>query len=282
MSKLAKHSIMCLLIMLASTATLMALSPNVYAAHGEVTAIILNSVGGTVSPAAGTYTYVQDERTTLTATPEDGFKFKEWVIQGIYETGRIPPGFVPYNVDPADPSYDPPLFSVPDNGFQSFVTSTNPLTFVSGSDYTIIFQAIFEPTTTPPSTTVPILIVLAANGGTSNPGPGTYSYAEDTIVPLTATPSSGFEFQYWVVSGGPHGDTTNLIIMDNPLDTHSVVGEAYTYQPVFTPVGSDGTGGGGGIAVEYLYAIIVVLAIIAVIGIALALMYMSRSKSPPK
>ena len=107
-------------------------------------------------------------------------------------------------------------------------------------------------------------------------GVATYSYAADTIVPLTATPSSGFEFQYWVVSGGPHGDTTNLVILDNPLDTHSVVGEAYTYQPVFVP--DNAPAAETGIPDIYFYAAIGVLVVIAVIGLGVALMYRSRGK----
>jgi hypothetical protein len=119
---------------------------------------------------------------------------------------------------------------------------------------------------------------LEAVGGTVSPGAGTYTYVNDAVVTLTATAASGFNFDHWIISGGPlpgHGDIENGIITDNPLTTHAVEGESYNYQAVFSPTG---TTTGGGIPEVYLYVIIVVLVILAVIGLGGMIMYRGKSK----
>jgi hypothetical protein len=45
----------------------------------------------------------------------------------------------------------------------------------------------------------PILSISASWGGTTNPAPGTYSYIYGTSVSVTAIPSSGYYFAYWVL-----------------------------------------------------------------------------------
>lgn len=45
----------------------------------------------------------------------------------------------------------------------------------------------------------PILSISASWGGTTNPSPGTYSYYYGTSVSVTATPSSGYYFAYWLL-----------------------------------------------------------------------------------
>lgn len=45
----------------------------------------------------------------------------------------------------------------------------------------------------------PILSISASWGGTTNPAPGTYSYYYGTSVTVTATPSSGYYFAYWLL-----------------------------------------------------------------------------------
>ena len=51
-----------------------------------------------------------------------------------------------------------------------------------------------------------------SGGGTTNPAVGTHSYAEDTIVPITATPAAGYEFDHW--SGACTGDGACQVTMD--------------------------------------------------------------------
>jgi hypothetical protein len=162
--------------------------------------------------------------------------------------------------------------------YDSLITSQNPLDVVHGYGYTFQYQAVFvrtEPVTAPSAGSV---VVVDSVGGSTDPQPGTYTYSTDAIVMLTATADDGFEFDHWVISGGPlpgHGTIENSVISDNPLETHAVSGYSYNYQPVFTPVGTETQTLG---IPAYIYAVIIILVIIAVIGIAAALMYRSRGK----
>ncbi|MGB9774804.1 MAG: InlB B-repeat-containing protein, partial [Bacteroidota bacterium] len=45
----------------------------------------------------------------------------------------------------------------------------------------------------------PTLTISASWGGTTNPSPGTYSYVYGTSVSVTAIPSSGYYFAYWLL-----------------------------------------------------------------------------------
>ena len=293
LSKLAKYSALFLLVMLASTVTL-SLGPTANAQDegtyppnpralpspppSSETAIVavIASTGGTSDPAPGTYTYNYGDTITLTATPDSGFKFLYWIICGTYTPGHnIPPINYPENAytDPNwTPSFPPESTLTEDN----LVTSTNPLSIKCGYGYTFAYQPVFTPVLgTPPSEDNAVVVVLSATGGTTDPGPGTYTYLPDQTIDLEATPDSGFDFQYWIATGTVPGH--DAILLDSKLAINCQAGYAYSYQPVFTPVGS--TTSGGGVPAEYFYAIIIILVIIAVIGIGAALMYRGRSKS---
>jgi hypothetical protein len=107
---------------------------------------------------------------------------------------------------------------------------------------------------------------------------------------LTATPSSGWQFSHWVISGQPmnHGiyDFT-ATPSDNPYTVDHGYGNTYAYQPVFTPVGSStptpsgatptpGGTSGGGISTETIIIIGLVVVIIIIL-IAFGI-YASRKK----
>jgi hypothetical protein len=108
------------------------------------------------------------------------------------------------------------------------------------------------------------VIVLSTVGGTTDPEPGTYTYAEGETITLIATPNEGFEFQHWLISGNyttthnqpplnipeqrladpnfvpdlPQPDRTgidNLVISESRLDIICGYGYTFTYQPVFAP-----------------------------------------------
>jgi len=118
-----------------------------------------------------------------------------------------------------------------------------------------------------------VVVVKESTGGTTDPGPGTYTFGEGSSVTLTATANDGYEFQYWTASEA--GDTGHpTIIPDNPLSPTCGIGYTYEYQPLFATV--DTSTNGEGIPAKYLYAIIIVLAVIVVIAIAAALMYQSK------
>jgi len=43
------------------------------------------------------------------------------------------------------------------------------------------------------------LTIQTTTGGTTDPSPGDYQYTEGTVVTVTAIPSSGYEFDYWIL-----------------------------------------------------------------------------------
>jgi len=208
------------LILLTSALLLMAMNPNIASvkAQGQATVTILTSVGGTTNPAAGTTTYNDGTVVTLTATAGTDFVFQNWEI--ITSTGGT-------------------------------IDTNNPTTLTVSGGVTYAVQAIFQPIQIPPGgvtvtnpSAAAIVVVLAAVGGTTSPAPGTYALENATQLNLTATPSSGWIFDHWVIGGYPltHGaysftDTPT----DNPYNVNHGYGNTYTYQPVFSPTSTSPT-----------------------------------------
>jgi hypothetical protein len=74
--------------------------------------------------------------------------------------------------------------------------------------------------------------MLSSVGGTTDPVPGTTSYNDGTTVTLTATPDSGYVFQYWVISTTAGSSTDSA----NPTTLPAVAGVTYDVQAVFQPI----------------------------------------------
>jgi hypothetical protein len=178
----------------------------------------MDSIGGTTDPAAGTYNYADGTSVTFTAAgdTQTGFSFLNWIIT---------------------------------TSEGSRTSADNPLTFPvsAGSTYTI--QAIFQVLQPIGATSLPkdmsnaaIIGILAAAGGTTNPGPGTYALANANAFNLTAMPNNGWTFSHWVISGNTnvnHGNApVNLEPKDNPYNVNHGYGATYYYQPVFTQTGA--------------------------------------------
>jgi Divergent InlB B-repeat domain len=205
------------LILLSSLLVLAALNVSVLSvqAQSQATVTIISSLGGTTDPAEGTTSYTGGTAVTLTATPVDGFLFDNWQI--------------------ATPS-------------GTTTTADNPATITveAGVDYAA--QAIFVPIENPPAgvpvtdyTTAAIVVVLPAIGGTTSPPPATYALADASELMLTATAASGWQFSHWVIGGSPmdHGAYSfTATPTDNPYNVNHGYGNTYTYQPVFTPIGT--------------------------------------------
>jgi len=189
-------------------------------AQGTATVNILESLGGTSTPAPGTSTYADGTAVSLTATPDTGYVFGYWEISSSAGVN---------------------------------LTTDNPATLtVSDSlDYTVqpMFIPYNEPAFVPaiplpPSSSEAIVIVLPSVGGTTSPGPGTYELANAASLELTATALSGWVFDNWVIGGYPlsHGaysftDTPT----NNPYNVDHGYGYTYSYQPVFSLVSSSST-----------------------------------------
>ncbi|MFA5364266.1 MAG: hypothetical protein WC325_03690 [Candidatus Bathyarchaeia archaeon] len=255
--------------------------------------IISSSVGGTTTPTSGTHEYPNGTVITLTAIPQAGFKFVNWVIEGGYTSANnLPPIYLPADFDA---TLAPPRPAAAVSAGDRLVLSDNPLRVLCGYGWSFKYQAVFAPETTFTRSANAIVNILTSVGGTTNPSAGSYSFENGTSYVLAATPASGYEFKYWVVSGSylpGHGvsDQPTLddtVITDNPLDVSCGYGYEYTYQPLFTPVGAqipDGgqTDGGttdtSGISMETFYIVVIALVVIIVVAVAFAVYSMRKSK----
>lgn len=211
MLKTSKTAKIFVVILLTAALLMPLVSLNNAKAAGQATVDMIASVGGTTTPSGDNNTYADGTVVTLTATAGNGFIFQYWAI-----------------VSSAGGTQD----------------STNPttITVVGGDTYAV--QAVFQPINfIPPATqstsaTNAIVVVLSSVGGTTTPVAGTYALANAANFNLTATPTSGFRFDHWVIGGSPlnHGaysftDTPT----NNPYNVNHGYGNTYTYQPVFVP-----------------------------------------------
>jgi hypothetical protein len=248
--------------LLASSISFVAINVN---AQTQGTVTMLDSLGGTTNPSAGTQTYNDGATVTLTANTQNSFAFLFWVISNVTT---------------------------------STIDSKNPttLTVQAGDNYTI--QPVFTPIQTSQlgvnSTTNPadgIIVVLTSVGGTTNPAPGHYAVSSLKQTTLTAIPDSGWQFSHWIISGfpmqGAHGNYSfTATPTDNPYTVGHGEGNTYNYQAVFTPVGTtEPTPTAtatpatvmGGISTDT--AIIIVLSVVVVLlVIALGLVAMRKRK----
>lgn len=284
MTKLAKCITISLLLLLSSTILLSLTSSALAQNTAEV--ILAATVGGTTDPAPGTYSYADGATISLKAIPDTGYAFLHWTISGGYiSTQNAPPLIIPSAwIDPTtgelrDPDTGEPITidrpSATGATYDSLTATQNPLGVVCGYGYTYSYQAVFVPTA-PAERTEAVVVVKSAAGGSTNPGVGTYTFAEGGEVTLTATADSGYVFQYWIASGTGTSGHENSLITDNPLTITCGVGLTYEYQPVFTPEGAVTTT--EGIPATYFYAAVIILVIIAAAGFGLALMYRGKKK----
>jgi len=72
------------------------------------------------------------------------------------------------------------------------------------------------------------LSISTTTGGTTDPAPGDYWYAEGTAVSVQAIPSDGYAFDYWLVDGAESTENPISVTMDGP---HTL--EAYFMTAVF-------------------------------------------------
>jgi List-Bact-rpt repeat protein len=242
-SKMLKSAVFAFLTVL----LVIGIGPSLYTvkAQGDVTVNTLSSMGGTTIPGAGTQSLTSGQSASFVAMPDSGYFFAYWTI-----------------VDPS-----------------SNVTSNaaNPLTLnLTAGTYSI--QANFQPLNVQVLVAVPspnpsseaVVIVMSGIGGTTSPGPGTYTLANAASLNLVATPLSGWKFDHWVIGGYPlsHGaysftDTPT----DNPYNVNHGYGYTYSYQPVFSLVSTSSSSSPTPTTPEFpsIAIIGVVIALIAVL-----------------
>jgi PKD repeat protein len=84
----------------------------------------------------------------------------------------------------------------------------NPITVVMNAPHTATAHYTVQAITY-------TLKIEATAGGTTSPAPGTYTYAQGSIVQVTANPSSGYVFDHWELNGTNVGTATTYTVTMN-------------------------------------------------------------------
>ncbi len=215
------------------------------------TVTVQSSPSGATSPTAGAYTYNSGTTVTITATPNVGYQFASWTVNGASNTANpltltvtsamtITPVFTPiplstYTVtlqssingatSPAAGTYthtsgnSVTFTAAPSSGYQfdSWTVNgatymNNPLTITIAIDTTVTpnFVLIPPPPTPPPTPTNYTVTMQSSPNGSTAPAAGIYTFPWGSPVTFTATPSSGYGFDHWIVK--------NASNIANPLD----------------------------------------------------------------
>ncbi len=76
------------------------------------------------------------------------------------------------------------------------------------------------------------MAISPAEGGTTTPSVGGYTYAQDSVIPITATPAEGYEFSHWTP------DDTPGVSIANPYEASTTVtmDADYTVTAHFAPI----------------------------------------------
>jgi hypothetical protein len=217
---LTKYATLCAVLLLASLFVVATQSATLVSAQtDEAVVIVMPTSGGTTDPAPGEYTYANGTNIVLTATPDQGYVFQYWLVSG----GLTPGHSSGTAIQVTDPDTGEVVVVIPRPGIilaiDSLTFTTNPTNITCGYGYTYTYTAVFTPTSSgTPSDTNATVIVMPTTGGTVSPTPGSYSYSNNTQIILSATPNSGYQFKYWLISG-------------SITQGHSAAGFSYIYDP---------------------------------------------------
>jgi hypothetical protein len=94
------------------------------------------------------------------------------------------------------------------------VHTENPINIFMDGNHTL--DAVFVVTPPPPQFN---LTITSTAGGTTDPAPGTYPYSSGATAVVSAYPSSGYNFDHWLLDGAVFSGTPIYIVMD---DNHSL------------------------------------------------------------
>ncbi len=229
---------------------------------------------GSTSPAVGTHSYEEGTLVPLTATPATGWRFVGWsenvsgssvtmdeskTVVATFEL--IPPTMVNLTVEVVGQGSTSPavgthsyeegtlvsLTATPATGWRFVGWSEN----VSGSSVTMnesktvvaTFEFIVIEIPEPEMVTLTVQVI---GQGSTSPAVGSHSYEEGTLVPLTATPATGWRFVGW--SENVSGSSVTMNESKTVVATFELI-ETDTPEPPIvipptpepTPVGPQGT-----------------------------------------
>jgi len=230
---------------------------NITAVFTEAVEVYLTALtygAGSVNPA-GTTSYMQGAEVTLTATPEDGWRFSGWqgdltgaenpasfvinsdkTVTAVFSQlqqyslttevegeGSVTPEGTTFHLDGSEVT----LTATPGEGWE-FVEWQGALT---GSENPAMIIMDDQKSVTAVFSRIPVyytLTVAVTGEGTTEPAAGEHSVLESTLTDLTATPAEGWRFDRW------EGDLTGNT---NPTQILMNAGKSIT--AVFVPAASD-------------------------------------------
>jgi hypothetical protein len=171
----------------------------------EYTLAITTTFGGTTNPAPGQYTYAEGSMASITALPQQDYVFDHWNLDGIN------------------------------------VGAYNPVSVTMNTNHSL--EAVFTYSPAPPPVPPPvappvapveyILAITTTFGGTTNPSPGQYTYAEGSMASVTAIPQENYVFDHWNLDAVNIGASNPISISMNKNHTLEAV---FTYSPGAPPV----------------------------------------------
>ncbi len=225
------------------------------------TLTITATAGGTTDPTPGTYTYTAETSIEVTAIPNAGYRFDHWVLDGS-PAGSDNPINVLMNSDhnleavfaethtliitmseggTTDPSPGTYVYETPTNVVVEAIPSAdylfdhwelddvdigsdNPITVYVGSNHTL--KAFFTLITYQ-------LTITTTSGGTTDPAPGTYTYASGSFVSVTAIPETDYVFDHWELDSVDVGSANPYTVL---MDKDHTLKAIFTYSPPPPPL----------------------------------------------
>jgi hypothetical protein len=152
------------------------------------------------------YTYSNGTTITINAIPDSGYTFSYWLISGDILQGHTTAQTQPSTIIDPDTGQVIQAFPIHPSttAIDTLTFTTNPANITCGYGYSYTYTAIFAPINQPspaPGSSDAVVIVMPTTGGTVSPAAGSHNYSNGTAIVLTATPDSGYVFQYWLISG---------------------------------------------------------------------------------
>jgi hypothetical protein len=216
------------------------------------TLTITATAGGSTNPVPGTYTYNEGTNVQVTANPDANYKLAYWELNG-NNVGSTSPITITMNAsytlkayfalitytltitamsggttNPAPGTYTyssgqyASVEALPSANYffdhwvldGSNVGSANPISVYMNNNRAL--QAVF-------SLINCSLTITASAGGTTNPVPSTYIYANGSSVQVTAFPALNYKFVKWQLNGSDSGSANPYtIVMDANYTLHAV------------------------------------------------------------
>ena len=161
----------------------------------DAVVIVMPTIGGTVTPAAGMYTYPNGTAIVLQATANPGYVFQYWAVSGESLSGH-PTGAPNQAIDPntgqeivVPRPVEPKVLT----GIDSLTFTTNPTNIICGYGYTYTYTAVFAQTASATTSLSPT--ATAQPTATSQPTASPTAIA--TPSPIS---SSGSDLTPWIVA----------------------------------------------------------------------------------